>query len=123
ERTEIFQHLLFECFDTLGFNWMEKDLTWGVVNYALHQKGLIQPILENKKVLVVGNKGYSLSRKLKKERVNIVDVIAPFNGIESIDDAVEASSNIDFDVALVAGGIASVSLCPKIAERTGKVVI
>ncbi|WP_233500817.1 GT-D fold domain-containing protein [Paenibacillus antibioticophila] len=115
-----FQGLLLPVFRHYGLNPASLRLTSSTVNYALEEEGLLLPLLQGRKVLIVGNRAEGLALALQPHDIEISGLITPVRGVHDTELVVRAASGYAFDIALVAAGIAAVLICTEIASRLGK---
>ncbi|MBU5674061.1 hypothetical protein KQJ23_19670 [Paenibacillus sp. MSJ-6] len=115
-----FQGLLLPVFRHYGLNPASLRLTSSTVNYALEEEGLLLPLLQGRKVLIVGNRAEGLAMALQPHNIEISGLITPVRGVHDTELVVRAASGYAFDIALVAAGIAAVLICTEIASRLGK---
>lgn len=115
-----FQGLLLPVFSHYGLNLTSLRLTSSTVNYALEEDGLLLPLLQGRKVLIVGNRAEGLAQALQPHGIEIGGLITPVRGVHDTELVVRAASGYAFDIALVAAGIAAVLICTEIATRLGK---
>lgn len=115
-----FQGLLYPVFSHYGLDPRGLRLTFSTVNFVLAEQGLLLPLLQGRRVLVCGNKAEGLARVLRENGIEVSGVVSPVNGVHDTEIAVLAASGYQFDLALVAAGIAAVMICAEIAARLGK---
>ncbi|WP_019638570.1 GT-D fold domain-containing glycosyltransferase [Paenibacillus fonticola] len=120
-RHPTFQGLLFPALKQLGISYQELRMTSSTVNYALNEQGLLFPMLQGRKLLLIGNKAAGLADVLGRQGLEIAGIIMPVNGVQDVRRIIEQVARIDFDLALVAAGIAAVMICTAIAGELGKV--
>ncbi|GGA35796.1 hypothetical protein GCM10010917_21220 [Paenibacillus physcomitrellae] len=118
-----FQGLLFPVLSHYGLDPAKLRLTLSTVNYAMVERGLLLPLLQGRKVLVVGNKSPGLAEVLARSGVEIGGIIPSVQGAHDAENAVAAAAGHSFDLALVSAGIAAVLICSEIASRLGKPAI
>lgn len=73
------------------------------------------------RILLVGNQAPALAKKMQD--FNIVDCIAPINGLANVDDVLKNISRCSFDLALVAAGTASLPICGHIGRQLHRIAI
>ncbi|WP_234404994.1 GT-D fold domain-containing protein [Paenibacillus bouchesdurhonensis] len=116
-----FQGLLFPVLKQLGISYHELKMTTSTINYALHEQGLFYPMLRGRKLLLIGNKADGLANVLSSQGFEVAGIITPVNGVHDVNRIMEEVAFLDFDLALVAAGVAAVMICTAIAEELGKV--
>ncbi|WP_249413107.1 GT-D fold domain-containing protein [Paenibacillus antibioticophila] len=115
-----FQGLLLPVFRHYGLDPASLRLTSSTVNYALEEEGLLLPLLQGRKVLIVGNRAEGLAQALQPHDIEISGLVTPVRGVYDTESVVRAASGYAFDIALVAAGIAAVLICTEIASLLGK---
>ncbi|MNJ52066.1 hypothetical protein D3C77_473850 [compost metagenome] len=116
-----FQGLLFPVLKQLGISCHGLRMTSSTVNYALNEEGLFHKMLQGRRLLIVGNEAHELAKFLGGHKFEITGIVTPVNGVHDVRRVMEQIAIIDFDLALVAAGIAAVMLCTAIARELGKV--
>lgn len=116
-----FQGLLFPVLKQLCIPYHELRMTTSTVNYALHEQGLFYRMLRGRKLLLIGNKAAGLANVLSAHGLEVVGIATPVNGVHDVRRIIGQISDIDFDLALVAAGVAAVMICTAIARELGKV--
>lgn len=116
-----FQGLLFPVLKQLGISCRELKMTTSTVNYALHEQGLFYPMLRGRKLLLIGNKAAGLANLLASQGFEVNGIITPVNGVYDVRRVMKEAASIDFELALVAAGVAAVLICTAIASELGKV--
>ncbi|MGG0171413.1 GT-D fold domain-containing glycosyltransferase [Paenibacillus dokdonensis] len=119
-RLPTYQGLLFPVLRYYGIDYGPLIFTTSTINYALHEYGFLQSLLQDKQVLVIGNLAEELARKLTVSMVHVAGVISPVNGFPDIPRVLSEASMHSFDIALVASGIPAVVICQRIATELGK---
>lgn len=123
-RRPYFQPLLFQVWKAHGISFDALNYTSSLINYSLHETGLLMRLLEGRSVLVIGDLAQPLADKLLVQGIAIAGVISPVYGFKDVERVVAAAlAYTHYDIALVAAGIAAVPICVRIAERSGKVAI
>jgi len=122
-RLPTYQGLLFPVLRHFGIDHEPHRFTTSTINYALHEHQLLQPLLRDKHVLVIGNKADPLANVLSASGVHVAGTIAPVNGFRDIPSVLAETARHTFDIALVASGIPAVVICQKIASELGKVAL
>lgn len=115
-----FQGLLLPVFNHYGLNLAGLQLTSSTVNYSLEEEGLLIPLIQGRKVLIIGNRAEGLALALQRHGIEISGLITPVRGTHDTEQVVQAASGYVFDIALVAAGVAAVLICTEIASRLGK---
>jgi len=118
-----FQPLLFAVWRAFGIRPDSLRLTTSTINYSLQEQGWLYRLLAGRRVLVIGNVAPPLAEQLAARGFAVAGAIHPVRGVADVRRVVEEASGCDFDLALVSAGIAAVSICVQLAERTGKVAI
>ncbi|GMK43318.1 hypothetical protein PghCCS26_04450 [Paenibacillus glycanilyticus] len=118
-----YQLLVSPVFQAYGLLLREKQWTDSLINYSLCTAGCLLPILQNRRVLLIGNMAEPLSTVLAQRGISIAGVVAPVNGARDAARIVAAARLYDFDLALVSAGIAAVLITEELARVTGKVAV
>jgi hypothetical protein len=118
-----FQPLLFSVWRAYGIRPESLRLTISTINQSLREQGWLNRLMAGRRVLVVGDIAQPLAERLVEQGVAVSGTVQPVRGVADIGRVVEEASRCDFDLALVSAGIAAVSICVRLAERTGKVAI
>lgn len=122
-RHPFFQGLLFPVLRYYGLDYRALKMTSSTINYALNEEGWLRKLIAGRGLLLVGNAAPALAERLAAEGCRICGVIAPVNGIHDADRIVKQAAEIEFDLALVAAGIAAVRICAGIAAESGKAAL
>lgn len=122
-RKVYFQPLLFKALQAHGIDCRSLHMTTSTMNYNLYESGLLWPLLEGRRVLVVGNVAVQLAETLAQRGIVIAGAVTPVNGIRDIWRVLAVAVTHDFDLALVAAGIAAIPICVHLAADHGKVAI
>ncbi|WP_170287165.1 GT-D fold domain-containing glycosyltransferase [Paenibacillus faecis] len=122
-RHPFFQGLLFPVLRYYGLDYRALKMTSSTINYALNEEGWLRKLIAGRRLLLVGNAAPALAERLAAEGCRICGVIAPVNGIHDADRIVKQAAGIEFDLALVAAGIAAVTICAGIAAESGKAAL
>ncbi|CAM4013681.1 Succinyl-CoA synthetase [Cohnella lubricantis] len=118
-----YQPLLFALWNAFGIQAEELPLTFSTINYALYEQGYLNRLMAGRRLLLIGNVAPPLAQVLLAQGVQVVGTVSPVQGINDLHRVVEEAAAYDFDLALVAAGIAAVPICVHLAGRTGKVAI
>ncbi|MNO20293.1 hypothetical protein D3C76_100430 [compost metagenome] len=118
-----YQGLLFPVLQYYGLSYRNLKLTSSTINYALNEEALLRNLLAHRKILLIGNQAPELSVWLQNQGYEIVGVIAPVYGVGDVQRIMDQAVQPDFDIALVAAGIAAVVICSRIAREKGKVAL
>ena len=122
-RAPTFQGLLFPVMRHFGIDWSRLKLTSSTINYSLHQSGLLLPILQGRRVLVIGSQASGLGALLLRHGIHVTGIIGSVAGVMDVPRVVQETAAHSFDIALVAAGIPAVILCRRIAGELGKVAL
>jgi hypothetical protein len=122
-RKEHYQPLLFAVLDRYGIRVRDINLTVSTINYSLYLDGLLEPLLRNRKILLIGNAMPSAAQRFIDRGFIVTDIVAPVNGCGDIERVMDRIRGIDFDIALVSAGVAAVVIVSRIASRLGKVAV
>ncbi|WP_334075770.1 MULTISPECIES: GT-D fold domain-containing glycosyltransferase [Paenibacillus] len=122
-RHPFFQGLLFPVLRHYGLNYRTLMMTSSTINYALNEEGWLRRLIAGRGLLLVGNTAPALAERLSGEGFRISGVISPVNGVHDANRVVSQAAGIEFDLALVAAGIAAVSVCVGIAAECGKTAL
>ncbi|MNW35334.1 hypothetical protein D3C74_123280 [compost metagenome] len=118
-----YQGLLFPVFKYYGMDYRNMKLTTSTVNYALNEEAWLSKLLTQRRIILIGNQAPELARWFQIQGYEIVDIIAPVQGAGDVERIMEQVAQLDFDIALVAAGIAAVVICTRIAREKGKVAL
>jgi hypothetical protein len=116
-----YQALLFPILRYYGIDYRGLRMTSSIINYALNEEGYLAQLLVGRKILIIGNEAPGLSRLLEQQGFHISGIIYPVQGVTDVSRVMRQTTDIDFDLALVAAGIAAVLICTRIAKEQGKV--
>ncbi|WP_440112350.1 GT-D fold domain-containing protein [Paenibacillus sp. QZ-Y1] len=122
-RAPTFQGLLFPVLRHFGIDWARLKLTSSTINYSLHQSGLLLPMLQGRRVLLIGSRAAELGALLHSRGVHVTGIIGAVAGVSDIPIVMQQTAEHSFDIALVAAGIPAVILCRRIAGELGRVAI
>ncbi|WFA85191.1 GT-D fold domain-containing glycosyltransferase [Paenibacillus amylolyticus] len=122
-RAPTFQGLLFPVLRHFGIDWSRLKLTSSTINYSLHQSGLVLPLLQGRRVLLIGSQAPELAALLHNRGIHVTGIIGSVAGVMDIPRVMQQTSEHAFDIALVAAGIPAVILCRRIAGELGKVAL
>jgi hypothetical protein len=120
-RAPTFQGLLFPVLRHFGIDWSTLKLTSSTINYSLHQSRLLLPMLQGRRVLLIGSRAAELGALLHPHGIQVVGIIPAVAGMADIPRVMQLTAEYTFDIALVAAGIPAVVLCRRIAGELGKV--
>ncbi|MGF6356834.1 hypothetical protein ABIE27_004758 [Paenibacillus sp. 4624] len=120
-RAPTFQGLLFPVLRHFGIDWSHLKLTSSTINYSLHQSRLLLPILQGRRVLLIGSQAAELGALLQLHGVQVTGIIPVVSGMADIPRVMQLTAEHTFDIALVAAGIPAVVLCRRIAGELGSV--
>lgn len=116
-----YQGLLFPILRHYGIDYRKLGLTSSIVNYAFNEEGFLAKLLVGRKILIIGNEAPGLSMLLEQQGFHISGMIHPVQGVADVSRVMEQTRAIEFDLALVAAGVAAVLICTQIAKKLGKV--
>lgn len=122
-RVRNYQPLAIAAFKAHGIDYDSLTLTDSLINYYLYQAGYISKIVSGRRVLIVGKLAEPLADYMRQNGVNVVDIITPVEGVKDVPRVMSEISTRDFDIALIAAGIAAVLISQRIATEMGKVAI
>ena len=117
-----------DCDIVLGQIMLDKPalkgkLTHSVINYRLAKHGYLADLMKDKRIITIGNTADDLKVVLCNKGYNCIKAISPVKKLYDLDRVFSIVADIDFDIALVAAGVAAVPLCVKIASSLKKVAI
>lgn len=122
-RAPTFQGLLFPVLRHFGIDWSRLNLTSSTINYSLHHSGLLLPVVQGRRVLLIGSQAVELGALLIGRGVHVTGIIGTVEGVADIPRVMQQTAEHSFDIALVAAGIPAVILCRRIAGELGRVAI
>ncbi len=122
-RAPTFQGLLFPVLRHFRIDWSGLKLTSSTINYSLHQSGLVLPLLQGRRVLLIGSQAAELAALLHSRGVHVTGIIGSVTGVMDVPRVMQQTAEHAFDIALVAAGIPAVILCRRIAGELGKVAL
>ncbi|WP_225442531.1 GT-D fold domain-containing protein [Paenibacillus lycopersici] len=98
-------------------------MTSSAVNYSLHQAGLLNRLLADKRLLVIGNAAPALAHVFGQHGFHVTGMISPVRGVDDVERVMNEVRGFDFNLAIVSAGIAAVILCVRIAHELGKTAL
>ncbi|WP_373229488.1 GT-D fold domain-containing glycosyltransferase [Cohnella sp.] len=116
-----FQPLFFAALRAHGIDHQALKLTTSTMNYSLYELGLLMQLLKDRKTLVIGNVAEQLKQVLVEKGVEVAGVITPVRGYSDVGRVVAEAAAYEFDIALVAAGIAAIPIAVHLAGIRGKV--
>ncbi|MDF2667923.1 MAG: hypothetical protein K0R67_229 [Paenibacillus sp.] len=122
-RVRNYQPLAFEVFRAHAINHRHLNLTDSLINYYLYQAGFLSRIVTGRRVLIVGTLADQLGDLLRTHGVHVVTAVSPVHGVADVARVMGEIGAHEFDLALVAAGIAAVIVSQRIASDLGKVAI
>lgn len=122
-RLPYFQPLFVRVAQAYGIDIASLRLTTSTMNVSLDDHGFLTKLMENRKVLVIGNAARPLAEALRARGIHIVGAVSPVNGVKDAARVTSEAAKEDFDLALVAAGVAAVLICTRLAALTGKAAI
>ncbi|MBD2848617.1 hypothetical protein IDH44_25890 [Paenibacillus sp. IB182496] len=123
QRLPNFQPLAFAAFRAHGIDYRELRMTLSTINYVLYLEGRLPELLRGRRILLIGNVAPALAEVLRGRGLAVSGAVAPVRGMDDVPRVMESIAEQDFDLALVAAGIAAVVLTQRIATELGKVAI
>lgn len=117
-----FQNLFRKVANHYNLPIENMPLTTSVINYVLEKTALYHRLFTHFRVLLIGNRMAELREHLTKYGYQSIVGVLPLAGTKAVDEVLEQTSHSQYDVAIVAGGIAASILCPLIS-RNHKVAI
>ena len=78
-------------------------------------------LIKDRKILLIGNVALQLREKLLGQGMNIAGVITPVNGFNDAHRVIAEAAYYDFDIALIAAGIAAIPIAVHLSGISGKV--
>ncbi|MFR9710163.1 GT-D fold domain-containing glycosyltransferase [Paenibacillus sp. MB22_1] len=119
-----YQGLLFPVLRHYGIDYRGLRLTTSTVNYELNAGGYLTRLLHGRRVLLIGNQAEVLAGFLGHRSVQVVGWLAPVQGVADVPRvAMRLREFPDFDLALVAAGVAAVMICTRLSGELGKVAL
>ncbi len=119
-----YQGLLFPVLRHYGIDYRALRLTTSTVNYELNTGGYLTRLLHGRRVLLIGNQAEALAGFLGQRGVNVVGWLAPVQGVADVPTVTMRVRELpDFDLALVAAGVAAVMICVRLSGEMGKVAL
>lgn len=122
-RMRNFQGLLFPTLRAHGIDYRTLRMTISTINYLLYQLGYLTLLLENRRVLLVGNEAPALAPVLASRGFHIAGVVTPVRGIHDSDRVLQEIAGHQFDIALIAAGIPAVVIAQRVATELGGVAL
>ncbi|WP_232729838.1 GT-D fold domain-containing protein [Paenibacillus phocaensis] len=119
-----YQGLLFPVLRHYGWDYRTLRLTTSTVNYELNAGGYLTKLLHGRRILLIGNQSEALGGFLGQRGMNVVGSLAPVHGVADVPAVIQRVREFpDFDLALVASGVAAVIICARLAGELGKVAL
>lgn len=118
-----FQPLLFAVLRAHGVVCSDLHCTTSTMNYSLEEEGLLTGLLSGYRLLLVGNAAPKLGQALAQRQLLVAGTVTPVNGYADIDRVLKETEAYDYDIALIAAGIAAVPIAVHLATAKGKVAI
>lgn len=116
-----FQPLLFAVLRAHGIDYHSLRYTTSTMNYSLHEMGLLNRLLIGRKILVIGDVAIQLQQVLLEQGLEVTGIVTPVNGYTDVQRVVAEADNYDYDIALIAAGIAAIPIAVHLAGIHGKV--
>lgn len=117
-----FQPLLFAVLRAYGVECRELRCTTSTMNYSLEEEGLLTGLLSGYGLLLIGNAAPQLGQALAQRQLHVAGIVSPVNGYADIDRVLAETESYEYDVALIAAGIAALPMAVRLAAK-GKVAI
>lgn len=119
-----YQGLLFPVLRHYGMDYRTMQLTTSTVNYELNAGGYLARLLEGRRVLLIGNQSPELADWLSRQGIAITGLVAPVQGVADVEAVLARTrEQPDFELALVAAGVAAVIICTRLATEQGKLAL
>lgn len=122
-RQRNYQELMYPAFQAHGIDYRQLRMTISTINYLLYETGYMQPLIEGREVLLVGNGAPALAEVLIARGIRVVGTVTPVHGCHDVDRVMGEVARHSFDIALVAAGIPAVIITERIANELGRVAI
>ncbi|RED57092.1 GT-D fold domain-containing glycosyltransferase [Cohnella lupini] len=116
-----FQPLLFAVLRAHGIEYRNLRYTSSTMNYLLDEQGLMSKLLNGRKILVIGDVAEQLGQALRDKGMEVTGIVTPVSGYSDVARVVAEASGYDYDIALVAAGVAAIPICVHLAGIGGKV--
>lgn len=122
-RIRNFQPLAMSAFQANGIDFDVLTLTDSLINYYLYHSGHMSRIVAGRRVLIAGKLAEPLADYMRQNGVNVTAVVSPVDGMKDVPRVMAEIASRDFDLALVAAGIAAVPIAQRVATELGKVAL
>lgn len=119
-RQKNFGPLMYPALRHLGIPIGELRKTTSTINYELQQHGLLVPLLQGRRLLIIGNAAPEFAQSLRESGFVVSSVISPVMGFADIERVMAEVRHAEFDLALVSAGIPAVVICWRIAAECSK---
>ncbi len=116
-----FQPLLFATLRAHGIDYRQLRFTTSTMNYLMEEQGLLLRLFQGRKLLIIGNVALQLREALLEKGMEVVGAVTPVNGYADVPRVVAEAMQYDYDIALVAAGIAAIPITVHLAGMGGKV--
>lgn len=93
------------------------SLTNSVIGYRLNHTTIYHELLSNYKVLLIGNKMNEGKAYFNKLGYNSIVGTIPVPGFNSYEGVIKEANKYDFDIALVAAGVAANVICVELSKK------
>ena len=92
------------------------------MNYSLEEEGLLTGLLSGYRLLLIGNAAPGLGQALARRQLHVAGIVTPVNGYADIDRVSAETEAYEYDIVLIAAGIAAIPMAVRLAAK-GKVAI
>ncbi|MFC4304594.1 GT-D fold domain-containing glycosyltransferase [Cohnella boryungensis] len=116
-----FQPLLFAVLRAHGIDYRTLRYTTSTMNYLLEEQGLLLRLLSGRNIVIIGDVAAQLKQTLEAKGLTITGIVTPVNGYDDVTRVLSEAMQHDFDIALVAAGIAAIPIAVHLAGMSGKV--
>jgi hypothetical protein len=117
-RYPVYQRMFNQVAVKHAFPLHTMNLTTSLINYQINQETtFFHNVLENKRVLLVGNRSADGKEFFKKKGYNSIVGTVKVPGFDSVEKVMEEVDGYEYDVAFVSAGVAANILCVEMAKR------
>jgi len=117
-----FQPLLFAVLRAYGVECRDLHCTTSTMNYTLEEEGRLTGLLSGYRLLLIGNAAPGLGHALAQRHLQVAGIVSPVHGYADVNRVLSEAEAYDYDIALIAAGIAAIPLAVRLAAK-GKVAI